>query len=67
MVDDLIELQTKLAFQEDAIDALNAVVAAHESRISALERSQLALTEQLRTLAASISLERGQEPPPPHY
>lgn len=67
MLDDLIELQTKLAFQEDAIDALNAVVARQENRISTLERAQQALTEQLRALAASISVERGQEPPPPHY
>ena len=67
MQDELIELQTKLAFQEDTIDALNTIVADQERRIGILEQAQKRLAEQLRSIAASATPEKGDEPPPPHY
>lgn len=67
MQDELIELQTKLAFLEDTIDALNVTAADQENRIRALEHSQKAVAEQLRGISASLAIERGSEPPPPHY
>lgn len=63
----LVELETRLAFQEDAIDALNATVVRLERRLDTLERVNRALSEQLSTLSDALASAPGPEPPPPHY
>lgn len=63
----LIELETRLAFQEQAMTELSDALAAAREE-SALQARQLerALSDlkQLRTL---LYADPGQEPPPPHY
>jgi SlyX protein len=67
MEERLVELETRLAFQEDAIHHLNRTVADQQRLIEALEQRIEQLTERLRNLSPS-PLEGDQpEPPPPHY
>ena len=57
-------LETKLAFQEEALQQLSDVLVAQQGRIDRLEARLVLLTEQLRERA-----EQNAEPdePPPHY
>jgi SlyX protein len=62
----LIELQTQLAFQEDTIAALDAVVTGQQREIERLTLICNRLASQLDQLAASWAEQ--QEPElPPHY
>jgi SlyX protein len=63
----LIELETRLAFQEDTIQQLNSVLARQQQDILRLERAVEDLTAQLRALAPALVAQRGDETPPPHY
>lgn len=66
MEDRLTELETKLAFAEDLLDALNQTVARQQAQIDLLQ-------EQLRMLHQQIRDVQGAEPRglreeiPPHY
>jgi SlyX protein len=64
--DDLIEaLQTKLAFQEDAVQQLSDALVAQQARIDRLESRLGQLVEELR--AKADAGDDVPEPPPPHY
>ena len=65
MEDAIIDLQSRLAFQEDHLDQLNAAVARQQLEIEALQRQLGALRQELREMAAARPA--GGEPPPPHY
>lgn len=63
----LVELETRLAFQEQALSELNAALS--ETRLEAIANAGL-----LKRLIEDIKLTRGDfggdtasEPPPPHY
>lgn len=61
------ELETRLAFQEQALtDMSDALAAARDENARTLQLLQQALADlgQLRTLLYS---DPGTEPPPPHY
>lgn len=62
----LIDLQTRLAFQEDTLQSLNDVVADHQREIGDIRRQVGALIDQLEQvltdLDAGVENER-----PPHY
>ena len=62
----LIELETRLAFQDDALQALNAALVRQAQEIAVLIREVEALKSQLRTLAAAAASHE-HETPPPHY
>jgi len=63
---ELIELETKIAFQEDLIQALNRTVAGQQQELVELRRDMQELQTQLRALAPSLSSTITDEPPP-HY
>jgi SlyX protein len=65
--DQLIELQTRLAFQDNTLGELNDVVIAQERRITQLERELTALKAQMKTMAPSLTAPASEETPPPHY
>lgn len=62
------ELETRLAFQDDTLQALNDVVAAQQRQIDLLEMKLAALATRQRELGESLGGGGGQdEAPPPHY
>ncbi len=63
----LIELETRLAFQDNSLQELNAVVVRQQREIDALTRELEMLKAQLRTLAPDLVANRADEAPPPHY
>ena len=71
MVDDpktqIVELETRLAFQEHTLQALNDVVTHQQQQIEALVRDIQALKDRLRSAAPSPVGPLEDEKPPPHY
>ncbi len=63
----LVELQTQLAFQEDLMQALDRVVIAQQQRLEQLEQSNGRLEKQLVDLFSSLDSQAAPELPPPHY
>lgn len=63
----LVELETRVAFQEHTLQELNAVVARQQQEILHLRRELDALRSQVRALAPTLVAGRGEETPPPHY
>lgn len=63
----LVELETQLAFQDDALQALNAVVVRQQLEIAALTREVEGFKVQLQALAPARVASRTEETPPPHY
>jgi SlyX protein len=63
----LVELETRLAFQDKALHELNAVIVRQQREIDALTREIETLKAQIRTLAPELVANRADEAPPPHY
>ncbi len=62
----LIELEIKAAYQEDLLQALNAIVATQQTQIYKLEETCRLLHERI----SSLRMEKDDgalDPPPPHY
>lgn len=62
----LVELQTQLAFQEDAVQALDGIVIAQQQRLDQLEQSNARLEKQLADLFGWLDAQATPELPP-HY
>jgi SlyX protein len=66
LVGNIVDLQTRLTYQEDEIQQLNRVL---EQQRTVLDQHALQI-EQLRRLVVSLSealREQVADPPPPHY
>ena len=63
----LIELETRLAFQDHTLQELNTVIVRQQREIAALTREIENLKAQFKTLAPELVASRGDETPPPHY
>lgn len=63
----LVELESRIAFQDDTIAALNEEILEHQKRIERLQRQVLMLAEKLTRDHDSGILRTDEEPPPPHY
>jgi SlyX protein len=63
----LIEIESRLAFQEHTLQELNGVVASQQQELLTLRRELEAVRAQLRALAPSPVARGTDEPPPPHY
>lgn len=62
----LVEIETKLAFQEDALQTLNATVIRQEKRIEQLETTLQLLMERVRSLLLEVR-DKPADEKPPHY
>ncbi|MDH4275129.1 MAG: SlyX family protein [Gammaproteobacteria bacterium] len=67
MQDRITELETKLAFQEDTLQALNDIVTRQQAELYQLRKEISALHEQLRAMTPSMIATQAEETPPPHY
>lgn len=69
LVEDMVELQSQMAFQEETVQALNDAIAAQQQEIFTLQR-QFELLKQRQEEQAGSS-DQGSDGPvderPPHY
>lgn len=65
--EEIIELQTKLSFQEDLLENLNQVIIDQQNQITKLERTVEAIIAQMRSMQNSMDGNGQQQEIPPHY
>lgn len=64
----IVELQTKLAFQDDLLEELNKVVTEQQHQIMRMNDAVEALKRQVKSLQTEQQMTgEAKEPPPPHY
>lgn len=63
----IIELQTKLAFQEDLLENLNQVITDQQGQIAKLERTVESIIVQMHSMQSSGQDNEQQQEIPPHY
>jgi SlyX protein len=64
----LVELQSRIAFQDDVIEELSRAVAQQQRSIERLTEELARLAREVRGLARSpVAGSSVEEPPPPHY
>lgn len=64
---DLVDLETRLAYDERMLEELNDLVYRQQQVIDRLVGEVALLREQLRIIAPSLQLPGDEEPPPPHW
>jgi len=68
MTDDrLIDIETKLAYQEDLLETLNSLVIKQHARIEALENLCRDLADRVRQVKETGQTPDEQYEVPPHY
>ncbi len=63
----LIELETRLAFQDQTLQELNSVIVRQQQEITVLTHEIENLKAQFKALAPELVASRSDETPPPHY
>ena len=63
----VIELETRLSFQEDTIHELNEVVTRQQNQIDVLQEQVGELKKRVQSVSTSNIKDEGEETPPPHY
>ena len=63
----IIELETRLSYQDHTIEQLNEVVTAQQRQIDHLEKGMRAIRSHLGTADATDTRRPDDEAPPPHY
>ena len=66
-IDRIIELETKLSYQEDTITQLNDVVCRQQNQIDEINKKCELLFSSTRALTEKLSVEAGEVDKPPHY
>lgn len=64
--DRIVELEIKVAYQEDLLQALNTIVGDQQKQISQLEQTCKLLSEQIKNRVEPEGFNQGVEIPP-HY
>ena len=67
MNDEIIDLQTRIAFQDGLLEELNQVITSQQQQITRLEMAMGVMKSQIQTMQSSQSEGEQVEPPPPHY
>lgn len=63
----IVELQTKMSFQEDLLENLNQVIIDQQGQIAKLKRTVEAMIGQMQSIQSSIEDNAQQQEIPPHY
>ncbi|MFY8326646.1 SlyX family protein [Pseudoalteromonas sp. ZZD1] len=63
----LMELEAKVAFQDETIDILNDEIKAHQQLLAKMKRQTELLAEKIKETQQPSLMSQMQEPPPPHY
>ncbi len=67
MNNELIELQTQLAFQEHTVAELNSVIISHQKQLDRLQLEMHLLKEKFSALEDKVEVGPMQDEKPPHY
>lgn len=67
MEERIIELETKISYQDHLIGELNDVVTSQQKQIDKLEKQVRRMEQHLKGLAGSGLARHDEEAPPPHY
>jgi SlyX protein len=67
MNDRIIDLESRLAFQEEAIHTLSETLIEQQRTIDSLSQTMELLRERLQALEPTPLQPGDNEPPPPHY
>ncbi|MEZ5456266.1 MAG: SlyX family protein [Lysobacteraceae bacterium] len=67
LVERIVELEMRLAFQDDTVQQLNGVAVEQSQRIEQLERRLEQVLADLRALRGLLYADPASEAPPPHY
>lgn len=62
----IADLETRLAFQDDTIQALNDVLVEQQAAVDRLQAQLKLLARRQEDMQSGIGME-GDEAPPPHY
>ncbi len=67
--DRIVELETKLAYQEHTIEQLDQSLQQQQQQVSVLQRQLQLLQQQIKNITdnESVTGTAMPEPPPPHY
>ncbi|WP_372761117.1 SlyX family protein [Pseudoalteromonas sp.] len=64
----LMELEAKVAFQDETIEILNDEIKVHQQLLAKMKRQTELLAEKIKEAQSSSSMMSNEpEPPPPHY
>lgn len=63
----IIDLETRLTYQEIALQELNDVIVRQQKMLDSLGAQFELIRQQMRAQAQFDVLPASQEPPPPHY
>jgi SlyX protein len=63
----LVELETRVAFQDHLLGELNDVVTAQGRELHEMRQELARAVADLKTLRGLLYADPGSEPPPPHY
>lgn len=64
----LMELEAKVAFQDETIDILNDEIKVHQQLLAKMKRQTELLAEKIKeSQSSSPMMSNEPEPPPPHY
>lgn len=63
----LVELETRVAFQDHLLAELNDVVTAQGRELQSLQLQLQRALSDLKTLRGLLYADPASEPPPPHY
>lgn len=64
---EIMELQTKIAFQDDLIEQLNQALVAQQKQIHTLEYQMKHVVSKVKSMSVSNLASEDEETPPPHY
>ena len=67
MEDKIIDLQSKLAFQDETINDLNEVITDQQNQLDQLREEIRLLGLRISSVAETSNVSDEKEPPPPHY
>ena len=63
----IVELESRIAFQDDLLSNLNTTVAELSDEVVALRKLTGELREALESVRVGLAHDLASEPPPPHY
>lgn len=63
----LIDIETKLAYQEDLVETLNRIVSGQQRQIDELETACRKLVERVLEVSEELAARGIEDAPPPHY